>query len=124
MFNGLWQSRKFRALVIDGALTLLLYFVGKYVPWLAEDINVVIVALQPIFIAYVVGTAYEDGQAKRMGGHPAQLEARAANSSAQVMSSPNDYAAAVGEPESAGMAVEIDPAITTLTEDIAQGLGA
>ena len=66
--NGLLQSRKFWLLVLDTVISLAMYFVGKYAtPALAEDINVLIVALQPVFVALIVAIAVEDAAAKRSG---------------------------------------------------------
>lgn len=67
--NGLLQSRKFWLLVLDTTISLVMYFVGKYAtPALAEDIKIVIVALQPVFVAVIASIAYEDAAAKRANG--------------------------------------------------------
>ena len=64
----LTQSRKFWLLVLDVGLSLLLYFVGKYAaPTMAEDINFVIAAIQPVFVAVITGIFIEDAALKRSG---------------------------------------------------------
>jgi hypothetical protein len=65
---GLLRSRKFWLLVLDTAISLILYFVGKYAPaGVFEDVKVIILALQPVFIVIIGAIAYEDGQLKRAG---------------------------------------------------------
>lgn len=58
------HSSKFWLLVLDVMISLVLFFTGKYAsPTLAEDINFVIGAIQPVFVAIIAGIAYEDGKA-------------------------------------------------------------
>ena len=66
---ALLHSRKFLLLVLDTAISLVLFFVGKYAaPGLAEDIRFVIAAYQPVFVAIIVAIAVEDAALKRAGG--------------------------------------------------------
>lgn len=63
--NRLFQSSKFWTAVIDVVVSLILYFASKYADAsLAEDIKVVILAIQPVFISVIAAIAYEDGQEK------------------------------------------------------------
>ena len=67
--HGLLQSRKFWLLILDTVISVGLFFVGKYVdPVPAEDIYVLIGALQPVFVAIIAAIAYEDAAAKRANG--------------------------------------------------------
>ena len=64
----IFQSRKFWTAIVDVAVVLILYFVGKYgSASFAEDMQTLIVAIQPVFIMVIGGIAYEDGQAKKAG---------------------------------------------------------
>lgn len=65
--KGLLQSRKFWLLVLDTVIVLVLYFIGKYAPIAYDDVNTVILALQPVFVVVIGGIAYEDGKAKGAG---------------------------------------------------------
>ena len=65
---NLWQSRKFRAMVYDALASLVLFYGAKYLtPAVFEDIKVLIAALQPVVLAYILGSAWEDYGAKRAG---------------------------------------------------------
>jgi len=67
--QSLLHSRKFWLAMLDLAISLVLYFAGKYAnPSLFEDIRVLILGLQPVFVAIIAAIAYEDGQEKRAGG--------------------------------------------------------
>ena len=67
-FLGLLRSRKFWLLMLDTVISLILYFAGKYAPaGVFEDVKVIILALQPVFIVIIGAIAYEDGQQKRAG---------------------------------------------------------
>jgi hypothetical protein len=60
-FKALLYSRKFWLLTLDTLVSLGLYFAGKYAaPGLFEDIQTVILALQPAFVAIIVAIAWED----------------------------------------------------------------
>jgi hypothetical protein len=61
------QSRKWKAILIDAIFSVLVLAVSF---WLADpkwqDFTLKLIAIiQPVVIAYVLGVAYEDGQAKR-----------------------------------------------------------
>ena len=59
------HSRKFRVLVYDVVISLVLYFGAKYLaPVAFADIQFVIAALQPVFIALIGGIAWEDAAEK------------------------------------------------------------
>ena len=47
-------------MILDVGITLGLFFVGKYAPGVAEDMNVVIIAIQPVFVMLIAGIAIED----------------------------------------------------------------
>ena len=61
-WKALFGSRKFILLVLDVVISLILYFVSKYLPNAEADVKFVILALQPIVIAIVLAIAYEDGK--------------------------------------------------------------
>lgn len=73
-FKALWKSRKFLLLVLNAAIYLVLYFVGKYGgPEVAADTEAVMKTLTPIFIAVIIGIAVEDAAQKLgMGGGPVE----------------------------------------------------
>ena len=63
--KALMNSRKFLVMVLDVAVSLVLYFVVKYVaPSLVEDIKFVIAALQPVVVILINSIAKEDAAAK------------------------------------------------------------
>lgn len=65
IFGPQWESRKFRSVVYDMTLSLVLFFVGYITsPQLHEACLVLIGIIQPVFAAQILGIAYEDGQAK------------------------------------------------------------
>ncbi len=67
-FRALLRSRKFLVAILDVVASLILFFVGKYaLPSIAEDVNIVIVLLQPMALSLIGAIAYEDGQEKRSG---------------------------------------------------------
>jgi len=68
--NRLLNSSKFWTAMVDVVISLGLYFIGKYVPGAAEDVNTVIVALQPVFAMVIAGIFVEDAAAKRAGMDP------------------------------------------------------
>lgn len=61
---SLLKSRKFWLLILDTVVSLLLFFVGKYVPDAMDDIKFLIISLQPVFVVIIGAIAYEDGQLK------------------------------------------------------------
>lgn len=60
--KALFSSRKFLLLLLDTVISVILYFVGKYLPGAEADVKFVILALQPVVIALIVSIAYEDGK--------------------------------------------------------------
>ncbi len=66
--NRLLRSSKFWALILDVTLSLVVYFVTKYVvPGAAEDVLFVIGSINAIFIVLIGAIAWEDAAAKRAG---------------------------------------------------------
>ena len=66
---SLFGSRKFLLLLLDTAIALVVYFVGKYTgASIAEDVGLVILLMQPVFVAVILGIAIEDAAFKRAGG--------------------------------------------------------
>lgn len=62
-----WRSRRFWTVVIDCAVSLILYFSAKYLaPALADDVTTVIAALQPIFGLALALFTYDDYNARAM----------------------------------------------------------
>ena len=67
----IFKSRKFWTAIVDVAVVLILYFVGKYAaPGLAEDVNFIVAAMQPVFVMVIAGFAIEDAAAKKAGNFP------------------------------------------------------
>lgn len=66
-FQALLQSRKFLLLVLDTAISLILWATGLFFPQYAEQVNQLIMILQPVIIAVITGIAIEDAAAKRGG---------------------------------------------------------
>lgn len=63
--NRLLQSAKFWTAIVDVVVSAVLFFVGKYAsPSVFEDIQFVIVTIQPVFIIVIGAWAYEDGKEK------------------------------------------------------------
>ena len=64
-------SRKFLTLLLDTVVSLLVYFITRYVaPDYAKDVLFVIASLQPIVLAVIVMWGVEDASAKRAGNFP------------------------------------------------------
>jgi len=63
----LLQSRKFWLLILDTIMSLALYFIGKYAGAAFEDVKLVVLALQPIFLMLIYAIAKEDAAAKSAG---------------------------------------------------------
>jgi hypothetical protein len=59
-FSSLLHSRKFWLLILDTVISLTLYFVGKYSPTVMEDVKLLILSLQPVFVVVIGAIAYED----------------------------------------------------------------
>ena len=67
-FAALFKSRKFLLLLADTFGSLLLYFVAKYAaPAIAEDIKVVLLAMQPVIGLFILGVTPEEVVAKFRG---------------------------------------------------------
>jgi hypothetical protein len=62
---SIWESRKFRALVVDTVFSTAIFFVTHYLaPDLQTPVLFLIGSWQPVAIALIVGWAYEDGKEK------------------------------------------------------------
>ena len=61
----LFASRKFWLLILDTVISLSLYFVGKYAGIAFEDVKLVILTLQPVFIMLIYAIAKEDAAGVR-----------------------------------------------------------
>ena len=61
----LFKSRKFRILVADVVISLVLYFSAKYIaPDIVADIKFFIAAMQPVIYAVISGITQEDAALK------------------------------------------------------------
>jgi len=68
MLAKLFRSRKFLTLLLDTAISLVTYFVAKYVSESAgRDVLYLIGAIQPVILAVIVMWGVEDAAAKRAG---------------------------------------------------------
>jgi hypothetical protein len=66
---SLWESRKFRIMVYDTAVALIMFVVSRFFgPEIQQAVTELIAILQPVVFALVVGIAVEDAAAKRAGG--------------------------------------------------------
>jgi cytochrome P450 len=66
---SLWESRKFRIMVYDTAVALVMFVVSRFFgPEIQQAVTELIAILQPVVFALVVGIAVEDAAAKRAGG--------------------------------------------------------
>ena len=66
--SNMFRSRKFLTLLLDTAVSLVVFFVTKYAaPTLADDILVVLGALQPVVLSVIVMWGVEDAAEKRAG---------------------------------------------------------
>ena len=64
-FAALFKSRKFLLLLADTFGSLLLYFVVKYAnAGVAEDVKVVLLALQPLIGLFILGITPDEVAAK------------------------------------------------------------
>jgi len=62
------RSRKFLLALLDVVIALVLFFGTKYAaPVVFEDIQFLILTLQPVFVAIIAAIAYEDAAFKRTG---------------------------------------------------------
>lgn len=67
-FSMLLKSRKFLLLVLDTVISLILWGVGLWLPQYTEQVNQLILILQPVFVSVIGGIAVEDAAEKRAGG--------------------------------------------------------
>ncbi len=68
MVERFLRSRKFLTLVMDAVVSLVIYFVTKYLaPAVADDVLFVIATLQPVVLAVIVMWGVEDAAEKRAG---------------------------------------------------------
>jgi hypothetical protein len=59
--QSLFRSRKFLLLLLDTAISLVVFFGGRYLTAGAqEELNFVIGVMQPVFVALIVAIAWED----------------------------------------------------------------
>ena len=68
MLKRMFRSRKFLTLLLDTAISLVTYFVAKYVSESAgRDVLFLIGAIQPVILAVIVMWGVEDAAEKRAG---------------------------------------------------------
>lgn len=68
-FQSLLLSRKFWLLILDTVISLVLFFGAKYLtPAALEDVKVLIIALQPVFVTIIGAIAHEDAANAKAGG--------------------------------------------------------
>ena len=68
MLERLFRSRKFLTMVLDLVVSLVIYFVTKYLaPAVAEDVLFVVAGMQPVVLAVIVMWGVEDAAEKRAG---------------------------------------------------------
>ncbi len=71
MLERLFRSRKFLTMVLDLVVSLVIYFVTKYLaPAVAEDVLFVVAGIQPVVLAVIVMWGVEDAAEKRAGSKP------------------------------------------------------
>ena len=63
----LLKSAKFMTLLLDTAVSLATFFIGKYAGVATEDLLILIAAIQPVAMMMIGSIAYEDAAAKRAG---------------------------------------------------------
>ena len=59
-FGKLLGSRKFLLLVLDTVVSIVLFVAATYFPGQEEVVKFLVVALQPVVIAVILGIAWED----------------------------------------------------------------
>jgi len=68
-----YTSRKFLLLCLDVAVSLVVYLIPQFfAPEFTEVALTVIGIVQPVFVAVIVGIAWEDAAALKAGTHPSQ----------------------------------------------------
>lgn len=70
--KSLFQSRKFWLVVLDAFTAILGLVVSVFFPEWQDFILKMWAAMQPVFLAIIVGIAVEDSAALRAGTHPSQ----------------------------------------------------
>ena len=69
MLEKLFRSRKFLTMLLDLAVSFVVYFVTKYLaPTVADDVLFVVAGIQPVVLAVIVMWGVEDAAEKRAGG--------------------------------------------------------
>jgi hypothetical protein len=53
--TNIFRDPKFWTVIVDAAVILIGYFIGKYAPQYADDVKLVIVTVQPIFAIIIAG---------------------------------------------------------------------
>ena len=71
-FKGLLRSRKFLLVAIDAGAAVTGLVAARYLPESQDFIIALVATLQPVFVAAIVGIAWEDAAAKKAGTHPSQ----------------------------------------------------
>lgn len=66
----LWKSRKFLLVLLDTAIALVGFVVGRFFPDYAKDILYILGLLQPVFVSIIVAISIEDAALKRAGLFP------------------------------------------------------
>ena len=64
---SIFYSRKFWLLILDTIISLVLHFTAQGDPQTAENVKVLIIALQPVFVYVINGIAKEDAALKASG---------------------------------------------------------
>ena len=73
----LLASRKFLLLMLDVVVSMVLYFAGKYIGGEAmQDVQFLIVTIQPVFVMLIYAIAKEDAALKANGNYLKVLEAQ------------------------------------------------
>jgi hypothetical protein len=60
MSNPIWKSRRLWVGVLDILISLILYFIAKYVPGAIEDVKFVVLLLQPLALTFIIAYTVED----------------------------------------------------------------
>jgi len=66
--KSLWESRKFRIMLFDTVIAIVVYAVSKFVsPLYSQDILWLIASIQPVILSLIIGIAVEDAAAMKNG---------------------------------------------------------
>jgi hypothetical protein len=75
-FQSLLLSRKFWLLILDTVVSLVLYFGTKYLtPMALDDVKILIITLQPVFVTIIAAIAHEDAANAVAGAGHAKADA-------------------------------------------------